>query len=184
MRPFDIVVAMDLDRGIGKEGKLPWHLPGDLKHFKEITTTTPDKTKKNVVIMGRKTWESIPEKFRPLPERINCILSRNNDYPRLENVLYGESLDQALSKISGPSLNQDISAVFVIGGGQVYEEAIKNEHCRRIYLTQVLAKFNCDTFFPDYQRAFRQVSASAHLQESSVEYYFSIFQNFSSRTSS
>ena len=179
MRPFDIVVAMDLDRGIGKGGKLPWHLPDDLRHFKEITTATRDKIRKNAVIMGRRTWESIPEKFRPLPERINCILSKKADFPTSENVLHADNLGQALFKLSEPPLNQVVETVFVIGGGQVYEEAVKNEHCRKIYLTQILSKFNCDTFFPDFQRTFGQILVSPQRIDFSLEYYFSVFQRFS-----
>jgi len=179
MRPFDIVVAMDLDRGIGKRGKLPWHLPDDLRHFKEITTATQDKIRKNAVIMGRRTWESIPEKFRPLSERINCILSKKSGFPTSENVLHADSLEQALFRLSEPPLSQVVETVFVIGGGQVYEEAVQNEHCRRIYLTQILSKFNCDTFFPDFQRVFKQVAASPHSIDSSLEYYFAVFQRVS-----
>src|SRR5690242_16184462 len=84
MIPFSIVVAMDQKRGIGKAGGLPWHLPADLKHFKKITTTRfLDKTYQNVVIMGRKTWDSLPINFRPLPDRINIVLTRNDklDFP-------------------------------------------------------------------------------------------------------
>ena len=74
---FSIVVAMDEQQGIGKGGKLPWHIPGDLKYFKNLTTKTKLPDKKNVVIMGRKTWESLPQNFRPLSKRINVVLTRN-----------------------------------------------------------------------------------------------------------
>lgn len=179
MIPFDIVVAMDLDRGIGKNGKLPWHLSDDIKHFQEITTTTRDKTKKNAVIMGKTTWASIPEKFRPLPERINCVLSRRKDFHLPSDVLLVDSLEKTLTRLSEEPFKQTIETVFVIGGSQVYEEALRNEHCRRIYLTQILAKFNCDTFFPDFQSLFRQLSASSPIVDSSLEYYFAVFERLS-----
>jgi len=73
---FKIVVAHDLNRGIGKNNGLPWHIKEDMRYFKKLSTETSNKKKKNVVIMGRKTYESIPEKFRPLEDRINIILSK------------------------------------------------------------------------------------------------------------
>ena len=81
MKPFSIVVAIDSQHGIGKNNDLPWHLPADLKHFKFITTNSA-VGKRNVVVMGRKTWDSIPEKFRPLPNRTNVVLSKSADVRR------------------------------------------------------------------------------------------------------
>ena len=82
MREFELVVAGSLENGIGIKGELPWRLPGDMKYFKELTTKTQDFTKKNCCIMGKHTYFSIPQKFRPLPNRINIILSRNKDLQR------------------------------------------------------------------------------------------------------
>ena len=73
---FQLVVAATRKLGIGKAGSMPWKLPGDMAYFKEITSKTADSGKQNAVIMGRKTWESIPPKFRPLPGRINVVLTR------------------------------------------------------------------------------------------------------------
>ena len=80
MIKFSLVVAMDEERGIGKQGTLAWRLPADLKHFKEITTEVKDMKKQNAVIMGRKTWESLPEKFRPLPQRLNIVVTTQPNY--------------------------------------------------------------------------------------------------------
>ena len=74
---FQLVVAATRKLGIGKHGSMPWKLPGDMAYFKELTSKTADSSKQNAVIMGRKTWESIPLKFRPLPGRINVVLTRN-----------------------------------------------------------------------------------------------------------
>lgn len=76
LTPINIIVAMDSRGGIGKNGKLPWKLPKDMAYFHKLTTTTVDPKKINAVLMGRKNWESIPSKFRPLKGRINVVLSR------------------------------------------------------------------------------------------------------------
>ena len=77
-RKFHLVLAVSLPEfGIGANGKLPWHLPEDMKHFKQITSNTIDSSKRNAVIMGRKTWDSIPSKFKPLQNRLNVVLTRN-----------------------------------------------------------------------------------------------------------
>lgn len=73
---FQIVVAATRKLGIGKGGTMPWKLPGDMAYFKELTSRTADPAKQNAVVMGRKTWESIPPKFRPLPGRVNVVLTR------------------------------------------------------------------------------------------------------------
>ncbi len=177
MRHFDIIVAVDQDNGIGKDGKLPWHLKGDLAHFKEITTSTKDPTKQNAVIMGRKTWESLPEKFRPLSNRINFVLSKQPqrlDLPA--DVFRAQSLEEALEEIANARLSQKIESVFVIGGGQIFEEAIKLSHCRRIHLTKILSNFACQNFFPKIPRDFKVISKSEIFRENTVSYYFSVLE--------
>ena len=94
-KPFHVIVAHDLNRGIGIDNKIPWHLPVDMAYFKK-TTTTATAGKKNAVIMGRKTWDSIPEKFRPLPDRINIVLSKS--VTEVDGALVAHSFDNALQQ--------------------------------------------------------------------------------------
>ncbi len=82
MKTFDLIVACTPNMGIGINGSLPWRLPKDQKYFKDVTTATCDEKTKNCCIMGRKTWESIPVKFRPLEGRVNLVLSSQKEYER------------------------------------------------------------------------------------------------------
>ena len=120
-RTYQVVVAVTRDMGIGKDGKLPWRLPSDMKIFKDITMTVSDTVKKNAVIMGRKTWESIPLEHRPLPGRLNVVLTRSGsfDIATAENVVICGSMASALELLAASPYCLSIEKVFVIGGGQI-----------------------------------------------------------------
>ena len=120
-RTYQVVVAATRDMGIGKDGKLPWRLPSDLKFFKELTMTTSDPGKKNAVVMGRKTWESIPPKYRPLPGRLNVVLTRsgNFDIATAEDVVTCGNIPSALKLLAESPYSLSIERVFIIGGGQI-----------------------------------------------------------------
>lgn len=172
MVPFDIVVAMDLNSGIGKDGHLPWDIPGDLRHFKDITSRPHSVLKKNAVIMGRKTWEALPDKFRPLPGRVNLVLTHNKKFALPPGVLMADNLDMALMMLGSTKYRELVETVFVIGGAQIFQEAIKHPRCRKIYLTQIESQFECDTFFPPIPSHFEEISQSSRFVENSCEYYF------------
>ncbi|PSC67794.1 bifunctional dihydrofolate reductase-thymidylate synthase, partial [Micractinium conductrix] len=147
-----------------------------MKYFKELTSRTAEPGKRNAVIMGRKTWESIPAKFRPLPGRINVVLTRGaggenaSDNPaaalteasKQEGVHLSASLEGALELLSGPVFEGAVETVFVIGGGQVYKEALESPLLEAVHLTVVEAEAECDTFMPPVDESrFRLWSASA-----------------------
>lgn len=169
MKPFAIVVAMDEARGIGKAGGLAWHLPADLKHFKEITAASTDPSRRNAVLMGRKTWESLPERFRPLPGRLNVVLSRQQGFLLPNGVPGFSGLEEALSHVGK---EQGVGEVFVIGGAQLYAEAIDHPACTRIFATDVKGAFDCDAFFPAIPSRFKSVETGPWLSEGSVSYRF------------
>jgi len=126
-----LVVAMAENRVIGKNNQLIWHLPADLKHFKNLTTGHP-------IIMGRKTFESIG---KPLPNRTNIVVTRQEDF-RPEGCLVAHSLSEALM------MAQQLDAeIFVIGGAEIYKQAMFLADT--IYLTEVHQEFEGDTFFPE-----------------------------------
>lgn len=128
-----LIAAVATNRCIGADGKLPWHIPEDFTRFKTLTI---GKT----VLMGRKTWESLPDRFRPLPGRTNVVISRSTGYDVPPGVSVFSSVDDALIALA----DQD---VYVIGGAQIYEQTIGRSD--RLILTRVDRIVAGDTFFPE-----------------------------------
>ena len=125
------IAAMGRNGEIGFRGDMPWHLPEDLRHFKEVTMGHP-------VIMGRATWESLPK--RPLPGRKNIVLTRNADYVA-EGAATASSLEEAVKMCD--------MTPFVIGGGEVYKMTLPS--LTRLFVTRIEADFpDADTYFPDF----------------------------------
>jgi dihydrofolate reductase len=130
---------MDRARGIAKDGDMPWHLPGDLAFFAKLTTGAGG----NTVVMGRKTWETIPERYRPLPRRRNIVITRQDGYAA-EGAEVASSLDAALELARDGSE----SRLFVIGGAQIYALALQHPDCAEVYITEIDRDFDCEVFFP------------------------------------
>ena len=127
-----IVVALDAQRGIGVDNKLPWHLPEDLAHFKRVTMGHP-------IIMGRKTFDSIG---RALPNRRNIVITRNSAW-RHDGVEAVTSLDAAIAMVGA-------APAFIIGGAQIFNDAIAL--AERMVVTEIAHSFDCDTFFPAFDK--------------------------------
>ena len=174
MRPFSIIVAFDSQYGIGKNGQLPWGLPSDLKHFKEITSTVINPACKNAVIMGRKTWDSLPARFRPLPGRLNVILSKQSILGLPREVLCASDFDTVLTQLSVP----EIENIFVIGGAQIYALAIDHPACKKICVTHVQGEYGCDAFFPPISKEFFPISATEPLLENGISFHFSDYLRY------
>jgi dihydrofolate reductase len=174
---FEVVVAADEARGIGREGSLPWRLPGDMAFFKRLTTEAPEGLR-NAVLMGRKTYTSIPPRFRPLRGRLNLVLSRQPALALDEGVEVLGSLDAALASLD-PRPN--LARAFVIGGGELYAEALAHPRCARVHLTRVHATFACDTFLAPFEERFRLVTRDGpHVehaeQHDGIEYTFETYE--------
>lgn len=164
---FEVVVAADEANGIGKDGGLPWRLPGDLAFFKLLTTAAPEG-QTNAVIMGRRTWESIPARFRPLPDRRNVVVSRRADYDA-RGAIVATSLDAALTLLDA---DDQVARVFVIGGGELYREALLHPACGDLHLTRVEGDHACDTSFPDFGERFARATRSERREEAGLGYAF------------
>ncbi|MGB0205987.1 MAG: type 3 dihydrofolate reductase [Neptuniibacter sp.] len=134
-----IIVAQAKNRVIGINNKLPWHLPEDLRYFKQVTMAKP-------IIMGRNTFESIG---RPLPGRTNIVISRQENYAPA-NVKVVSSLEDAIDLAESICLIDGAEEAMVIGGAQIYAQAL--EKADRLYLTEVDAEIEGDAWFPEFQR--------------------------------
>jgi len=149
-----LVVAHSANRVIGRDGGLPWRLPGDLARFRALTTG-------QTVVMGRRTYESLPDAFRPLPDRRNVVLTSQPGY-RADGAEVVRDLDTALG-----------APCFVIGGGEVYAQALP--HAQRVYATELEADVDGDTFFPALPAGdWRCVDRSERIVEDGHAYTFAI----------
>jgi len=136
---ISIIAAMDQQRAIGIENRLPWNLPADMQWFRKNTLGKP-------IIMGRTTFESIG---KPLPGRQNIVVTRNRDL-QLEGTTVVFSLEQAIAAA------EDVAEVMIVGGANIYQQALPLAH--RLYLTEIHQSFEADSWFPDF--------AAGHWQES------------------
>jgi dihydrofolate reductase len=129
---------------------------------------------RNAVLMGRKTWDSLPPRFRPLPGRLNGVLSRR----MAPGVFHGShhvwpSLQSSLDELGGdPTLKN----IFVVGGGEIYAEALRHPACGRIFLTDVDGEYPCDTFLPPFGPEFRETAVSPILEEDGSRYRFRLLE--------
>jgi dihydrofolate reductase len=143
-----IIVAMDEDRGIGKDGTIPWRLKTDLQNFRNLTLD-------QVVIMGRKTYQALPG---PLPRRNCVVLTRSDD---ITGVQCFNELPKAL--LAYPN-------AWIIGGGSIFRQTL--QLADELYVTRVSNRFNCDTFFPEFENTFEIRKRSAEMREAGMTFCF------------
>jgi dihydrofolate reductase len=136
---LSIIAAIGRNRALGKDGKLLWSIPDDLKRFKELTVG-------HAVVMGRKTWESLPEKVRPLPGRVNIVITRQAGY-EAPGAIIARSFEEAL-RVAG-------DGAFIIGGAEIYALALP--HTSRLYLTLIDDEKEGDIYFPAYEKEFTKI---------------------------
>ena len=141
MIPISAVVACTPSYGIGMSGTLPWlaagvALPKDVKYFKHATSATVDPNKKNAVIMGRKTFESIPEKYKPLSNRLNFVITRDTNW-KYESVEVASSLNHALEILSTDKYSSWIEKAVVVGGVKLFEDAILHPNCIEFHFARL-----------------------------------------------
>ena len=145
---------------IGNKGVLPWSLPDDMKFFQRTTLN-------HHVISGRKNYESIPDRFRPLRDRVNIVVTHEKDYSA-PGAIVSHSLEAALDI----ARNANVKEVFLIGGGQLYKEAFEKKVVDRLYLTTVHAKPEGDVYFPGIGKGWKEVWSEKHKADDRHKYAF------------
>ncbi len=156
---ISIIAAIAKNRVIGKANDLPWRLPDDMKFFMETTSG-------HHVIMGRKNYESLPEKFRPLPNRTNIVLTRQNNFTAQGCVIVNNLNDGVqLAKKAGEK------ELFMMGGAEIYKLALPMTDT--LYLTEIDAEIEGDTFFPEWnKKEWREISRHHHPADAKHKYAF------------
>jgi dihydrofolate reductase len=155
--PLAVIAATARNGVVGRSGYLPWSLPEDLRHFRELTTG-------HTVVMGRKTWESLP---RALPQRQNIVVTRDPAYP-VSGAQTAPTLEAALAAAKEPY------PVFCIGGGELYRQALPLSSV--LFLTEIDANFDGDTFFPPLESAvWQRVIHEPHTQTTGLRYAFNVY---------
>ncbi|MEN9743526.1 MAG: hypothetical protein RLZZ65_1331 [Bacteroidota bacterium] len=157
IQQLSLIAALDSENGIGKNNDLMWNLPADMRFFKETT-------KGHIVIMGRKNYDSIPEKYRPLAGRTNIVLSKTIDFSAPDCLVF-DSLENCLRAIEvAPD-----QKVFIIGGAQIYKLALASGFVTEMFLTHIEKAYGADTFFPEFdetkfqkKRLFEQAPDEKH----------------------
>uniref|UniRef100_A0A663FA28 Dihydrofolate reductase n=1 Tax=Aquila chrysaetos chrysaetos TaxID=223781 RepID=A0A663FA28_AQUCH len=212
VRSLNSIVAVCQNMGIGKDGSLPWPpLRNEFKYFQRMTSTshveavlsegfylyfgdliqriatlrtkkTEHNCKQNALIMGKKTWFSIPEKNRPLKGRINIVLSRElKETPKGAHYL-SKSLDDALALLDSPELKSKVDMVWIVGGSSVYKAAMEKPINHRLFVTRILQDFESDTFFPEidykeYKLLTEYPGVPADIQEENgIQYKFEVYE--------
>ena len=156
---ISMIAAVAENLVIGRNNDLVWHLPDDMKYFMETT-------KHHHVIMGRRNYESIPHKYRPLPSRVNIIVTQQDDY-KAEGSLITNSIEAAIELAKKDRQDE----AFIIGGGQIYAQAIDLAH--RLYITEIKASFEGDTFFPEIDKnEWQEVSRKPHGKDDRHDHEF------------
>ncbi|WP_313299923.1 dihydrofolate reductase [Diaphorobacter sp.] len=154
---INLIFARAANGVIGKGGVMPWHLPEDLAHFKELTQGRP-------VVMGRKTWDSLPERFRPLPDRLNIVVTRQEVWQD-EGAKPATSLEDALN-IAG----QSADTVWVMGGAQIYAQALPL--ARRVEVTEIHRDFEGDVFAPALGPEWKETARTDHVGANGIPFSF------------
>ncbi|KAL0968475.1 hypothetical protein UPYG_G00267350 [Umbra pygmaea] len=182
-KPLRLIAAACNNMGIGKNGQLPWHLPHEFNFFMDTVTSVSRPGKLNMILWGRGTWFSNPECiFVKMPNVLHVVISTTmRTVPKHAHFLC-QDFDTGVSLASLPHLCDLVETIWVAGGPQVYQEALMHPWCDLIYLTNIMADFDCDVFFPPFDKSTfvkqeRFLGVPNQIQEENgVQFKFEVFK--------
>lgn len=159
---INLIFARAANGVIGKDNAMPWHLPEDLAHFKQLTHGWP-------VVMGRKTWDSLPPRFRPLPGRTNIVVTRQADW-RADGAVTAHSLPAALEQAQKAKATE----VWVIGGAEIYAQALPL--AQRVEVTEIAQTFEGDAYAPELGAQWQETARSTHQSTTGLPFSFVTYE--------
>ncbi|MGV3710941.1 MAG: dihydrofolate reductase [Gemmatimonas sp.] len=158
MSRINLIFARAANGVIGKDNAMPWHLPEDMAHFRAMTSGAP-------VIMGRKTWDSLPPRFRPLPKRVNIVITRQSDWSA-DGARRASSVEDAIRMASETSPAE----IWVMGGAQIYREA--EPLARRAIVTEIDREYDGDAYAPTFGSEWRETARESHVSTNGLPFSF------------
>ena len=159
MKNISLIVAVSKNQVIGKDNKLAWNLPDDMNYFSNMTQG-------HSVIMGRKNWESIPKKYRPLPNRKNIVITRNNNF-KDKGAIVVNSIEKAIEK----SRSSEEEEIFIIGGGEIYNLGL--DYVDKLYITEIYSDIDGNTYFPKWNtKNWLEISRMSHPKDDKHKFDF------------
>ncbi|KAL4659307.1 dihydrofolate reductase-like [Arapaima gigas] len=181
-KPIRLIAAACRNGGIGNEGGLPWNLPKEFQFFLDTVRTVSKPGKKNLIVWGRDCWFSAPESLHPIANSLHAILSRTLKTAPPHAHYVCRDFDSAVSLACTPPLDDLLETIWIVGGTEVYREALRHPYCDLLYLTDIMAEFECDTFFPEFnQNLFRLQDSFPGVpdeiqEECGIRYKFQVFK--------
>ncbi|XP_037307998.2 zgc:153031 [Pungitius pungitius] len=181
-KPIRLVAAACRGGGIGKDGQMPWDLPSEFQYFRNHVQGVSRPGRMNIMVWGKLCWFSVPKPDFPLPNVLHAVLSTTlKEVPDHAHFLC-KDLDAAARLAVQSPLADLIETIWVVGGTQVYEDALKHPWCDLVYLTDVMADFDCDVFFPEFDKGLFKVQEgfpgvpSEIQEENGIKYKCQVFK--------
>ncbi|KAG7454756.1 hypothetical protein MATL_G00263160 [Megalops atlanticus] len=181
-KPIRLIAAACRNMGIGKDGHLPWSLPSEFQFFLDTITAVSRPGRKNLLIWGRTSWFSTPESLHPIANSIHAVLSHTlSTVPEHAHYICRD-FDSAVRLASTGPVSDLVETIWIIGGAEVYREALEHPWCDLIYLTDIMADIDCDTFFPWFDRSVYRLQdefpgvPSRIQEENGIRFKFQVFK--------